>query len=453
MSTIKKLRLFLYSRFKSTNLRNQKLLVSGGAAIGSKFITVLIGFISFPLAYSYLDSERFGLLTYLVSVLSTISFLDFGLGFGLQNRWAEVEKGKKEVEIRMAVSTVFFFLLIVSFLICLLTIYSYQLINVAKIFSIDPLKIELVSEAKKASTVYILSACVSFPFSIIQKIQIGKQEGYKTNIWQTLGNLFSLVLLLTFCHLKLDLPYIIFALYGFNNLFVILNFIYEFLVIKEIPMPEIKYFSIKFLMNIMGDGFVYITQQISSTLLLASNSFLLAKYYGFSVVGNFNIGFKLISFLLIPIEAIAPYFLPALNNALALGDMTWAVKSIKRFIKGIIIIGVFSAFVTYYAGYKFIELWMGSSNILSDWEYFSFAILVFTFALIYFASYTMLSPKFIKKSMIGYPIAVIFTIYLKSTFVEHYGIAGINFAHSFGMTSVYFVLAIYLLNSNKLLRF
>jgi len=41
-----------------------------------------------------LNAERFGVMMTIVSLVASLGFADLGLGFGLQNRWAELSLEK-----------------------------------------------------------------------------------------------------------------------------------------------------------------------------------------------------------------------------------------------------------------------------------------------------------------------------------------------------------------------
>jgi O-antigen/teichoic acid export membrane protein len=423
--------------------RIKNLLLSSVASFGTKLINSLVSFISLPLTYKYLSSERFGLMTFIVAIGSTFVFMDFGLGFGLQNRWPEFSE--HESKIRKAISSVFYFLVAMAMLLAMIGSYIFYFVDIHHFFSISETAISLYYEAKKVCLIFIFLLALSFPFTVVQKIQTGSQNGHITSMWIGLGNLTSLITLLIITNLNLGLEFIVFALYGVNSLFIIINFLNEFFIKKSYNLPSLKYFDFSLINLLIKDGVIYLVHQLSSTALIVSSSFLLGKYKGNIEVGAYNIGLRLSTLFLIPVESIAPYFLPALNEAFVKKDFDWIHTKLKGYLKVLIFYSLAILIIMALAGDFILEIWMRSRNILKSGEIISFAFLSASTVFIFFSSYVMLTPTLIKKSLLIYPISVITTFTLKFLWVKQFSIIGINYAQVIGMLLIYFSLSMYYL--------
>lgn len=221
----------------------------------------------------------------IVSLVASLGFADLGLGFGLQNRWAELSLDETGLKLKKAISSVFFFLLGVAILLIVVGLLVYCFIDISPIFKSNSSDIFFKKEVNLSALTFFLFTAISFPFSIVQKIQIGKQEGYYTNIWSIFSNIIGLVLLVIFTKLKFGIPAIIFALYGVTNIFIVLNFIFEFKFNQKNLRPKYSLFNFKMLKFLIKDGLVFLVNQIGYVVLTTSNNLYLANFQGAAVVG------------------------------------------------------------------------------------------------------------------------------------------------------------------------
>ncbi len=90
--------------------RYRRVALTTASAGLTKLATALILFVSVPLTLSYLGPERYGLWMTIGSVVTLLSFSDFGIGNGLVNAISEAH-GKQDRELaREYVSSAFFML-------------------------------------------------------------------------------------------------------------------------------------------------------------------------------------------------------------------------------------------------------------------------------------------------------------------------------------------------------
>jgi O-antigen/teichoic acid export membrane protein len=433
------------------SFRNRRLLYTALSSLGARSVTILVSLLSVPLTYNYLDAERFGAMMMIVSLVGTVSFADFGIGFGLQNRWAELNLDETGLKIKKAISTVFYFLLGIAFLLGFIGLFLYSFVDLSGIFKINASDHAFVKEINDSALAFFLLTALSFPFSIVQKIQVGKQEGYLTNIWNICANVLSLVLLLLFTHFKLGIPFIIIALYGVNNLFIVVNYFNEFYVKHKNLIPQFHLFDVPFLKAIIKDGLFFLITQIGAMVLNTTNNFFLANFHGAATVGVFNIGLKLVALFLIPLEATVPYFLPALNDAFAKNDYSWLKKAFRKYIQFVTIYSVVTFLTMFFLGSKLIDLWMSKSNFLNQQLILAFACFTATSAFNYFASYTMLSSKYIFFLVKIYPLLVLITTLIKWNIVPTFSVEGVLYTQTIIINILFFTLSFFKLKKDQLL--
>jgi O-antigen/teichoic acid export membrane protein len=187
----------IYQRFfaseSNESVRNKALFFSAISSLGSRGISVMITMVSIPLTYNYLNSERFGVMMTIVSLVTSVSFSDFGVGFSLQNRWSLFQNNLFEQ--KKAVSTIFFFQLFISINLLIFALVIYRNFDISTFFKVDRSNSNLIREINISTLVFFIFTALSLPFSIVQKIQLGRQKGYLINIWNICSNISSLLLL------------------------------------------------------------------------------------------------------------------------------------------------------------------------------------------------------------------------------------------------------------------
>jgi len=410
--------------------RNRRILHSSISSFGARGVSILISLLCVPLTFNYLNPERFGVMMTIVSLITVINFVDFGIAFGLQNQWAELSLDKTGMKIKKAISSVFFYLLFVSLLLLSIGILLYQFVDLSSIFRVDSKNVSFIKEVNVSAFVFFIFTSISIPFSIVQRIQMGKQEGYLTNIWNIIANILTLLLLIIFIKLKLGIPYIIIALHGVNNIIIISNFIYEFCFKHKDLFPHLKLFDFKILKMLVGDGLVYLINQVGTMILTLTNNIFLANYYGAATVGLFNIGIKFLSLFQLPLEATAPYFLPAFNDAIAKKEMLWVKRTLKRYLQFISIYSLLIFLVIYFFGDTLLTLWLSKAHLLSQHLLLAFAFFGVCSLFVSFIMYTMLSSKFIFFLLKVYPISVLIVTLIKWKLVRNYSIEGILYTQA-----------------------
>jgi O-antigen/teichoic acid export membrane protein len=417
--------------------------------MGSKGVAVLISLISVPLTYNYLSDERFGVMMTIVSIVTAINFVDLGLGFGLQNRWGEICLDSTGIKAKESVSSVFFFLLFIALVLIIAGIVLYFSESAYTIFKLKENGQEIKSEINNSILVLIAVTSFSIPFSIVQKIQNGRQESYKVNLWNTAASIFSIFLLFIFTRSNLKIPFIIFALYGTNSIFIFFNFINEFFLKSKNNLISYQFFNFGSLKYLIKDGGAYMINQFSAIFINTSNNLFLVTYHSPAVIAVFNIGLRLASLFSVPVESISPFFMPALNDAFLENDIYWIKKTLKWYMLVVVIYSIFSLIIFIFFGDFITEVWIGKENFFSKDILISFALLAFLTNLTYFASSTIMTNKYLFLTFYFYPITVFVVTAVRFFTVPSYGIIGLIYPQIIFQFFLYIMPIFLLLKKNK----
>ncbi len=426
--------------FSANDTRDRNILISGIASLFSRFIQIIVAIITVPLTLNYLGVERYGMLVTFTSLVGLISFADLGLSIGLQN---SIPKSTKTEELRVIISSTFFTLLVIASILVVIFSYLYFLTDWEKIVNVQSTIAK--SESKYSILVIMSFFVIGLPFSMIQKINAGMQKSYINSFWQVYASIASIVSLLTIIHLKFGTPSIIFAVYGINVLFTIINWGYFFLFKEKSLLPKFHYFSLKSFKELFYFGGIFFALQVFTLLGNSSDSIILAQYLGPSSVAIYAIGFKLYQTLIIPVQVFLEPTWPALNEALHKNDYKWVKATIKsNFIFSLLTSVVLSIILIFFGEY-IVKLWIGNSIILPTEVIYSFVLLIFNSNIGGAFCSILNTEKFLRPQLFLIIGANSSSILLKLILVNNFGIVGVIISTVLSFSLFYYIPAYYLI--------
>jgi len=342
--------------------RYRRIALTSFAAIGARGVGVLTALISVPLTLHYLGNERYGMWMTISSVIAMLGFADLGVGLGLVNAISEADGKKDAKAARMYVSSAFFMLLGIASCLLLVFIAIYRVVPWAKVYNLtSPIAIQ---EAGPATAVLILTFIVNMPLGVVQRAQMGYQEGFRTNIWTGVGSILGLIGVLIAIYLKAGLPWLVLAMSGGPVLAGLFNWYDFFSRLRRWLLPRWNAFNWTAGRKVAGTGVLFLILQVLAILGNASDNIVIAQVLGASAVAGYAIMQKLFS-----ITLIAQYFLvplwPAFGEALACGDLVWARRALNRSIVISLACGLGTALPFLFFGKWFIEFWVGKDMVPS----------------------------------------------------------------------------------------
>lgn len=127
----------------------------------------------------------------ITSIITPLSFADFGITNSLVNL-VSASAGKNDTEaMRRGISNGFAIMNSVALVLGFVFFSVYLFIDWGKATNvIEPTSIR---EAGPAIAVYVTIFLISLPLSVVQRVQIGLQESWRSNLWTFVGQLLALI--------------------------------------------------------------------------------------------------------------------------------------------------------------------------------------------------------------------------------------------------------------------
>ena len=410
--------------------RYRRVALTSLAAIAARGIGVLTSLVSVPLTLHYLGTERYGLWMTISSTIAFLGFADLGLGNGLLSSVAEAN-GKDDAEsARRCVSSAFFLLLAIALLILVGFVASYSFIPWPRVFNVTS---DLaVKEVGPATAVLILGFVVNLPLGIVQRVQIGCQEGFKQHLWCAVGALFGLAGVLLAVCLQAGLPWLVLAMSGGPILAVGLNWIQVFGYSHRSLVPRLNLFNWKESRILARMGVLFFMLQILALLAMSSDNLVIAQVMGASAVAGYAVTQKLFVATQVAPLFIAPLW-PAFAEALARKDYAWARLALNRSLLLSLGLCVMTATPLFFFGKGIIAIWAGPEVVPATFLLFGFSI--WTLIAGYGAcmsAFLNSTRELLAKQMWFYAATTIAALVLKVVLVRNWQAAGAIWATVFG---------------------
>lgn len=299
-------------------------LTSGVAQIVSN----LTPLVTFPLALNYLGAERFGMWQTIGAVLGMMTFADFGLGNGLLTTVAAAAGKEDHNSARRLVATAFYTLASFALIMLLVFMALWPFIDWPKFFNVaSPLA---KNEASVAMLVCAMCFALALPFSVVQKVQSGYQEGFQTNLWQCMGAVATLGFVVAAVYARVSLPLLVGGLMGIPILITGLNGYFYFKYQRTWLCPSLKGFDPETARALLGTGISFLFISVLAAVGIYSDNIVTAQVLGAEAVTQLSVPTR----MAMPISALAMMvFMPiwsANTEAMSRGDIAWVRTTLRR---------------------------------------------------------------------------------------------------------------------------
>jgi O-antigen/teichoic acid export membrane protein len=426
--------------------RYRRIMLTGGSTLIVKIFSVAINLITVPLTVHYLGAERYGLWMAISSVMALMGFADLGLGNGLLNAIAKANGRNNPKEAQVAVSSTFFILLAISFILFLIFISAYPFISWKAVFNVKSALAIWESGPTMMALVFIL--LINMPLGIVQRIQDGYQEGYRFQLWLVLGSLLSFSGLLICIHFKGGLTWLVCAYSGGQLIATVLNGIYLFKRKRNYLRPRFAYFNLNAGKQLIRSGSVFFLLGLFTLIANASDDLIITQTLGPSAVAGYEIVKKLFLFSMFTQFIIQPLW-PAFAEAMESGDIAWAKNAIKKALKLSFMSAAIISLPLLIFGKQIIMIWI-SSEYVPSWSLligFYIFVLMGTYGGV--MSTFLNSGPLLSKQLLFTGLAGISSVLLKIFLSLNFGVSGVIWATIAGY-SLFYIIPSYKLAFNYL---
>lgn len=317
------------------------MATAGATYLGRIGMAVAV-LVTLPMARRMLDPELFGVWMMLSALLGFMAFADLGIGNGVLNKTTQAKALGDSWELRRVLVSGYVCTVTVGLLIYLIWLFWVEL-------SIEPTliagEIKEVNRAEVLQALQIFAAvlAINVPASLIQRVQLGMQQGY----WSGVSQLANAVLMLIFVPLALHngggLVGLVFATLGVQALVNIMNTLLWLHLNGVLRSEFYSSFHFHTIRSLLRTGGLFFVLQMAAAFAFQSDSIVITHTLGQEAYGDFAVVQKFYLFISMILNAVMLGLWPAFGDAIAQNNTAWAVRVLKRAMAGAAVFALTSA--------------------------------------------------------------------------------------------------------------
>ena len=345
-----------------SDARWRRALVTMLSAFSARGLSILIGLISVPLTLRYLGPERYGMWMTISSGLALLGFADFGLGNGVVNAISQADGVGDRKRAAEAVSTTFFMLSGIAVVVAVLFAVSAHLVSWSLVFNVT----SPVARRELLPTLAVIVGCfvVNLAFGVVQRVQLGYQEGYRSNLWQMCGNVVGLAGVLIVTRGSGGLPWLVLCMTGAQSLSVVCNFVNQLYRVRPWLRPRLALINPHTSRTLMRTGFLFCGLTVAALVGTSTDNLIIAHFCGSAAVARYDIVYKLSMLTLVVQYFTAPLW-PAFSEAHARGEGIWLRAAFRRATGVSAVAAVVMCLILVLIGRQAIRVWVGAGLVPS----------------------------------------------------------------------------------------
>jgi O-antigen/teichoic acid export membrane protein len=308
-----------------------------------------------------------------------LTFADLGIGNGLMNAVAGAHGRNDRPAAAVAVSSAFFVLLGIAAVLGLAFLAIYPLVPWPRVFNVSEPK--AVAEAGPAVAAFASCFLVKLPLGLVQRIQMGYQEGFVYGLWEASGKVLGLVAVLAAIWSGAGLSWLVLAMAGAPATAMLLNGAVLLGLKRPWLLPRWKNVTSRAARRIADLGFLFLALQVLGAIATSSNSLILAHVLGQNAVARFCVVDRLFGLVLMLLGLFVAPLWPAYGEALSRGDALWIKRTLVRSLKLSLLITVPVSSLLILFGGSIVVMWVGPELRPSFWFLAGFGLKTVAWAL------------------------------------------------------------------------
>lgn len=343
-------------------LRSHRFRLSLLTSVVSKVVSSVLQIAVIPLAINALGTDRFGVYVTLAATLGWVNMAGVGIGPGLTLGTASAVAARDRVREARLFTTAFALILTLTSITLTILALAISLLGIQTIFGA---KLGVYqSEIGQGMVVLMLLLGANLVLSVVEAVQAGYQSQYVNNLWATLGNIFTIgMLLLVTSHWR-SITGMIVAVYGSITVAKMFN-AGQLLWRHPYLVPRWNNLDKALARMLITTGLAFLLGQFASLLYLEFNVFLVGRQLGPASAAGFAVMIQLLVLAGGMVIMITLPLWPAVADAWARGDRAWITNAYKRTTLGLMTYAILVGGVVAIAGNLIVTRWVGSQVVPS----------------------------------------------------------------------------------------
>ena len=313
-----------------SDARTKRIIAAAGASYLGRFGQGIAVLVNLPLARESLNSELFGVWMMLSALLGFMGFADLGIGNGVLNQTTKAKATNDRELLQRVLSAGY---AITGTVGCLLFLawFAWAKLSYEPTALAGAISAHNQPEVLKALSFFAIILAVNIPASLVQRVQLGAQQGYLNGLNQLIYAMLTLIMVPLTLHWGGSVSELVLATIGVQVLVNILNSIiwlqrhgmsYSHNWIRSLDLQTAK--------SLLKASSMFFLLQLAAALAFQSDVIVITQTLGQSAYGDFAVVQKLFLFISMLMSAAMLGLWPAFGDALASNQKAWAMVALKR---------------------------------------------------------------------------------------------------------------------------
>lgn len=336
--------------------RERRVLMASATALLAKIVSAATALLSLPLTLGYLGTERFGMWATISSAILVFNLADLGIGNGMLNRVSAAYARGDHEDIRRVTANAVALLLAIALGIITTMAVLYPFVPWHALFNVQSAQAR--AEAGPAVALFVVFWSLRLPLSIVQRVQFGIQRGHLSNAWDIAASIASLVAIVIATRFDAGVYWLVAAFAGVPALTLLANWAVFYGYQQPALRPNLLSAHITDALPVVKAGLLILTLQMSSALVVAADSFVIAQVLGAEAVAGFAVVEKMFSLIPVFVMVVAHSMWPAFAEASTRGDTAWIRRSLIRVLTYALVVSTSLSIFLVFFGADIIAIWI-----------------------------------------------------------------------------------------------
>jgi O-antigen/teichoic acid export membrane protein len=344
-----------------------------------QFFTNVLGLLVVPLSLSYIDNEKYGIWLNASVIVTWLQNMNFGMGFGMQNKVAEAMAKGEDNLAKEYVTIVYRYSTLIAIGIFILGAMGSFFINWNRLFNSSVSSAELFSItiiAFLCFLIYFVLGNIIPLFNALKRTSVPKFFGLLTNA----VTVVFLYCINKFSHNNLTLVALALAMptpliYLFGNVFFFKRDL-------KLLRPGWKIKEKKHVKDVFNLGMKFFLMQLTTLVITQSGVFIITQYLGPAEVTPYNIVTRYFYFVFFIFAlGITPYW-SGFTEAYYKKDFKWIKKGMRQLMLAGIA-GSVLVLIMLIISFKLIPIWSKHSFDVNQYKVLIYSSAIYTVTLFF----------------------------------------------------------------------
>ena len=315
--------------------RVMRLVTTALSAYLGRLGTLVVTLVALPIARHALTPKDFGLWMVLTSLLNFLAFTDLGIGNGVLNQTISANAKNDRLALRNILVTGYQCTLLIAFVLAGIGwLFATPITDILGISGdTDPAQ---ATKAVDSLRIFVILMALNIPASLVQKIQLGMQQGHWVGVHQLSSALTSTLLIAVAPQSHITLIYLILATTGIQ---LAINLIISFAWLSRheifASFPKLKRIDRPLLTKILSTGGFFLALQVAGALAFQSDGIVITRTLGLAAYGDFALTQRLYLIISVFLSSTLLGIWPTFGDLIARQQLSEARRALMSSLIGV----------------------------------------------------------------------------------------------------------------------